>query len=116
MCNSEIGKKAERKMLVKLTTIARQICDDKFTPNAAMITKNSDFENFIFEYSKSNIAVLNIFIKDPFYSKIKRDEQMTTISFIGNAGGLMGLCLGLSMISIFEMFYYSVHFLLKALK
>jgi hypothetical protein len=99
-----------------MTTLARQMCDNNFTPNATVIAKNTDFEDFIFEYSKNNIAMLNIFIKDPFYSKIKREEQMTIVSFIGNAGGLMGLCLGLSMISIFEMFYYSVQFLLKALK
>ena len=71
-----------------------------------MLKKQQDFVDFIFEYSKSNIALLNIFIKDPFYSKTKRDEQMTIISFIGNAGGLMSLCLGLSMISIFEMIYF----------
>jgi hypothetical protein len=38
--------------------------------------------------------------------KVKRDEQMTILSFIGNAGGLLGLCMGLSMISIVEIIFY----------
>ncbi len=82
-----------------------EICGHTFRPNATLLKKNQDIVDFIFEYSKTNIALLNIFIKDPFYSKTKRDEQMTIISFIGNAGGLMSLCLGMSMISIFEMLY-----------
>ena len=56
---------------------------------------------------------MEIFIKDPFYTKIKRDQQMTIILFIGNAGGLLGLCMGLSMISLFEVFYYFIAFLIK---
>ncbi len=36
-------------------------------------------------------------------------QEMTLTSFIGNAGGLMGLCLGLSFISIFEVFYHIVN-------
>jgi hypothetical protein len=43
----------------------------------------------IFSYAEENFAVLYIFIKDPYYTLIKKDEAMTTISFIGNAGGLV---------------------------
>ena len=46
-------------------------------------------------YAEENFAVLYIFIKDPYYTLIKKDESMTVISFIGNAGGLVGLCMGL---------------------
>jgi hypothetical protein len=63
-----------------MTSMARKVCDVKFIPNTTMIKKNQDYENLIYEYSKSNIAVLNIFIKDPFYSKIKRDEQVSISS------------------------------------
>jgi len=39
-----------------------------------------------------------------------KDENIPVISFIGNAGGLLGLCLGMSFVSIFELFY---HFILS---
>ena len=34
-----------------------------------------------------------------------RREKITVISFIGNVGGLLGLFLGFSFISIIEIFY-----------
>ena len=61
-------------------------------------------------YAEENLAVLYIFIKDPYYTLIKKDVSMTTISFIGNAGGLVGLCMGLSFVSIFEVFYHCFNF------
>jgi hypothetical protein len=59
-------------------------------------------------YAKTNIAKLNIFIPDSYYAKIKRDEQMTFVSFIGNAGGLMSLCLGLCLLSLCEIVYFLI--------
>ena len=35
--------------------------------------------------------------------RIENDEQITIISFIGNSGGLLGLFLGLSFVSLFEV-------------
>ena len=65
-----------------------------------------DIQKFIQEYSEQNIAVVKIYIKDPYYKNIKREVAMTFTSFIGTAGGLAGLCVGLSFISIFELFYH----------
>ena len=81
-------------------------------PNIYEIGKYQKLKEFIFQYAQENIARLNVYIKDPFYTKIKRDEQMTVISFIGNIGGLLGLCLGLSMISIFEIVYFAFGFVI----
>lgn len=65
----------------------------------------TDIQHFIQEYSEQNIAVVKIYLKDPYYTNIKRDVAMTFTSFIGTAGGLVGLCVGLSFISVFELFY-----------
>jgi hypothetical protein len=67
----------------------------------------------MFSYAEDNFAVLYIFIKDPYYTLIKKDESMTVISFIGNAGGLVGLCMGLrcvqkSTMNIFFQFGGSI--------
>ena len=66
----------------------------------------SDFQRFIQEYSKQNVAVVKIYLKDPYYTNIKREVAMTLTSFIGTAGGLVGLCVGLSFISIVELLYH----------
>ncbi len=72
-------------------------------------------QEFLFQYASDNIAVLKVFIKDPYYTNIKKDEQMSYISFIGNAGGLVGLCMGLSFVSIFEMIYHCFNYCIKSL-
>jgi hypothetical protein len=41
-----------------------------------------------------------------FCFSIQNDEAIPTISFIANAGGLVGLFLGMSFVSIFEIFYH----------
>ena len=39
-------------------------------------------------------------------TKYKRDVAMTWITWIANTGGLMGLCMGMSFVSIAEILYY----------
>ena len=87
-----------------------KLCADIGKPNPDIIQSNPNLSKFIYAYAKQNFALLQYYIKDPYYTLIKCDEQISTISFIGNAGGLMGLCMGLSLISIFEMVYHFINF------
>jgi len=87
------------------------ICNNENEANAAMVQSNKSFTEFLFSYAAENFAVLYIFIKDPYYTLILKDESMSVISFIGNAGGLVGLCMGLSFVSVFEVFYHCLSFL-----
>ncbi len=80
-------------------------------PNHAMVLKNNKLANFLLEYSKENLAILRVLFKDPYYMLIKRDEQMSMLSFLGNTGGLLGLCMGMSLVSIFEIVYHLLRFL-----
>ncbi len=90
------------------------------TPERKPIQKfANDFlrvKNFVFCYAKNNFAVLKVFIRDPYYTLIVQDEDITFITFIGNAGGLLGLSMGLSFITFFEIFYHLVNVLLKRIK
>ena len=60
----------------------------------------------MFEYGKENLALVRIFIPSPYVTLMKRDVAMTFINYIANTGGLLGLCLGFSFISAFEIFYW----------
>ncbi len=90
-----------------------KICDDKGKPIFAMTQQNPQLCNFLYDYAKNNFAYLSVIFKDPYYTLIKRDEQLPLISFLGNTGGLLGLCMGLSLVSIFEIFYHFINFLLS---
>ncbi len=40
---------------------------------------------------------------------IQNDEQLPTLTFIGNAGGILGSLMGLSFISLVEVFYHGTN-------
>jgi hypothetical protein len=52
----------------------------------------------LYEYAKDNLLWLNVYVKDSFATHIVRDERMTRTSFVANVGGLLGLCMGFSLV------------------
>ncbi|XP_055305956.1 pickpocket protein 28-like, partial [Sitodiplosis mosellana] len=50
---------------------------------------------------------LEIYFRDHEVTTMMRSEMYTTTNFIANCGGLLGLFLGISMLSIIEFIYYS---------
>ena len=89
------------------------LCNENFSPKLASIEINNVIRKQLFDYARANVAQVKIFFKDPFYSRLQSDEELPLFSFIGNVGGLLGLFLGLSMISIFEVIYYISSFFYK---
>ncbi len=87
-----------------------KLCSSNGQPNETLTNREPKITNFLYSYAKTNFAVFEVYFKDPFYTLIKRDEHMPLLSFIGNAGGLLSLCMGLSLISIFEIFYHFMNF------
>ena len=63
-------------------------------------------EEDIFRYAKHNLAVVNVYIKDPVVTRILRDQKIPIIAFVANTGGLLGLCMGFSLVSLFEIVYH----------
>ena len=78
-----------------------------FRPN---ITNQEEkiMKSFLVEYAKENMITLKIFFRDSYYTKMKRDVAISKVTFVSNTGGLLGLCLGLSFVSIFEIFYHLI--------
>ena len=66
----------------------------------------SELVDFIINYARENIAYAKFFIKEPFYTKSLRDVPITRMGFLGNIGGLISLCLGLSLISVVEIIFH----------
>ena len=57
------------------------------------------------QYAKENIAKVYIYLREPFVKQIKREEKTTYATLIGTTGGLLGLFLGFSVISMVELLY-----------
>ena len=73
--------------------------DDHGTPNKTL-------NNEMIEYGRKNLALVQVMMKSPYVTKIKRDVAMTFTTFVANSGGLLGLCLGFSFISGIEILFW----------
>merc|ERR1711915_100945 len=57
-------------------------------------------------YAKDNIAFVSLFFREPFTEVLAINVDTTDLDFISTIGGLLGLCMGFSFVTIAEMFYY----------
>jgi hypothetical protein len=48
------------------------------------------------------MALVNVFIREPYCKKYVTEEKITEISFAGTVGGLLGLFMGFSFVSAVE--------------
>jgi len=67
-----------------------------------------------FEYARANVAKINIFFNDPAIKKVVRDIKLSRIMFTANVGGILGLAMGASVITLFEVLYHLCRLLVLA--
>jgi amiloride-sensitive sodium channel len=65
-----------------------------------------EVEEAVIRYSRDNLVAINIFFPNPFAKRNIRDVKFTNLGFIGNVGGLLGLCMGFSLISVAEILFH----------
>ena len=67
---------------------------------------NPKFIQFLHNYASENVAKIAVYLRDPYYTSITKDVKISFIDFVSNIGGQMGLCLGFSFFTIFELVYH----------
>lgn len=82
--------------------------DSDNTPKFEMNKNDTDFVNAVQEYSKENLAQIKVMFRANYVQSIKRDLEMTFTGFVANTGGLLGLCMGFSFVSFFELIYHCI--------
>ena len=88
-----------------------QQCDGETNSQFTHTHKNhTKLFGFLQKYATENVAKVKIFLRDSYYTQIKRDVQLqlSFVEFVGNIGGLLSLYVGLSIISIFELIYHCI--------
>ena len=60
------------------------------------------------KYARENLLLVNIYIKDPAVTQIKRDQRVPLIWFIANVGGILGLTMGCSLVTVFEILHHLI--------
>ena len=57
-------------------------------------------------YARENLALVNVYIKDPAVTQVLRDQKVPLIWFVANIGGILGLTMGMSLVTIFEIMHH----------
>merc|ERR1719270_1101748 len=88
------------------------VCEDfsiwgpMFRVSSDDVGKWESFKSDMYLYAKDNLMRINMYIRDPSVAWLVRDEKTSWIGFLSNIGGLMGLCMGFSVVSFCELIYY----------
>ena len=90
-----------------------KLCSEGKQPIIKAVKENAKVKKMIFKYAAENFAILRVLISHPYYTLIIQDEELSYITYIGNIGGLLGLSMGLSFISIFEIVYCMVNIVIN---
>ncbi len=73
-----------------------------------MFARNSSEASFmaaVNHYATSNLASVKIAYRTPYVQAIQADLEMSFTTFVGNTGGMLGLFMGFSLVTIVEVFY-----------
>jgi len=79
--------------------------NDSWTSESGRTYNGSDLQTFqddLYEFG----TIAHLFFKDMGVVKYRKDEMYSAIDLIAQFGGLVGLCVGFSLISILEFFYW----------
>ena len=83
--------------------------DYKWQGKKIFTNKNErdSFDKLMYDYSRKNIALVNLFIREPFAKEILTSVKTTRLAFVSDLGGLLGLFMGFSFVSIFEILFHA---------
>ena len=59
------------------------------------------------------MALVNVYIKDPAVTQVKRDQKVPLIWFVANIGGILGLTMGMSLVTFFEILHHIIMLFFK---
>ena len=59
----------------------------------------------MYDAYEKDIAVLQIYFKSPTVMEYKTFPSQTWVGFFSTIGGLLGLCIGMSIITFVELFW-----------
>jgi len=77
----------------------RTVVDNPLVPNVFHHIERS------YNAYEKDIAVVNVYFDTPTVLKFETKSRMGWIDFLSSVGGLLGLCVGLSIVTLIELFW-----------
>jgi len=69
---------------------------------------NNDLRRAVWNYTSVNVALLRVYFDEINVERLIRKESYTVPSFTAAVGGLLGLAMGVSLVTVFETGYLAV--------
>ena len=76
------------------------------TTNQILISWN--FQHIDNIYAKDNIPFVKLYMRESFAEVLQVSVKTSALDFISNIGGLMGLCMGFSLVTVAEILYHGL--------
>ncbi len=68
---------------------------------------NETLKEAVVTYTNDNVLALSFYFADTSVTRIVKDEKLSIIWYIAAIGGILGLCMGVSVITMFELCWYA---------
>ena len=66
------------------------------------------FSRAITDYGRDNLVKINAYISKPFATEYITDIVISNTTLLSNMGGLLGLCMGFSVVSLAELLHCAI--------
>ena len=94
----------------RIKSSQRRYFTDIFTPG------NFNLENDSYNAYEKDIAIVQFYFKTATIMEFETTPSQTWVSFLSTIGGLLGLCIGLSIMTLVEIFWLSLNIVSSFLK
>ena len=74
--------------------------------NGKQVFTASNGKSPVYDAYERDIAVVTFFFENPTILEFGREIRMTTLQYISQVGGLLGLCIGFSFLSGLEVLFW----------
>ena len=89
---------------LKLSNIRRAVGSPNMLSDLTLIQKYNKSKKY--DAFEKDIAIVNFYYDQSNVVKFKKTQRITMTGFISQIGGLLGLSIGFSFISLMEIFYF----------
>ena len=99
--NKDIAKHFEK--IIKSSAELHQVADMIIGLQGVNESDWRRFAGSLLEYGRDNLVKIDAYISKPFATEYTTDIVISHITLLSNMGGLMGLCMGFSVVSLAEI-------------